>query len=146
MARSYSSDAYGGHQTIVLRPADVSLTTAASGTTVAAHTFMYPAKVLDCNLTFLAAVAEDLGTSTVWTLAKSLGGTGTAAAFGTIDVSADLATSTYALGATIDGSCTETSFVAGDDVLFQIEGTVGSLVSFVQVNIEAQEVFVESDS
>jgi hypothetical protein len=146
MARAYSDQSYGKHQTIKLGPLDISLTTNASATTAMAHRFLYPAKVTGGTVTFLAAVANDLSASTSFLLQKSTdAGTGMST-FGVADIAVNLATSTFAAHESIDMTVTETAFSAGDEVLFTIEGTVTEYIGKIEVNLEVLETFVESDS
>ena len=146
MGRSYSGDSYGAHKVITLGPKDIGLTTNAGETTVLAHKFLFPAKVIDANCVFLSAVAEDLGTQTGFMLQKSTdAGTGRTI-FSTIGINANGATCTFAIGETLDMTVTETSFSAGDEVLFTVEGTVTSLIGTIAINLEVQEVFEQGDS
>lgn len=149
MARSYSDNNYGGHQNVSLTK-DIGLTTNAALTAVDSYTFMYPAKVLDAQITFLDAVAGDIGTSTVWTLAKSTDNATGNVVFATLGVADPLTTATYAAGEvlaiTLDGTAANQTFTSGDQVLFQIEGTVGEIVSDVRVDLEIQEVYEQADS
>ena len=148
MARTYSGDSYGGHSTIKLGPLDVGLTTNASAATMMAHKFLYPAKVLAGNVVFNVAVAGDLGTATSWLIQKSTDlGTGMVD-FGTAAISkgTDFAACTYAVGEVLDMTVTETSFSAGDEVFFTLEGTAGEIVTVIAVNLEIQEAFEVGDS
>ena len=149
MARSYSEASYGGHQ-VVSMAKDIGLTTSASLATVDSHTFMYPCKVLSANITFLDAVAGDISTSTVWALAKSTDNATGSVVFSTMGVADDLATATYAAGEvlalTLDGTAANQTFSSGDQVLFQIEGTVDVIVNDVRVDLEIQEVYEQADS
>jgi hypothetical protein len=148
MARQYSDQSYGGHQVIKLGPVDVSAATNAGATAAMAHKFLYPAKVIAGNVVFLTAVANDLGTCTSWLLQKSTDAQTGISTFGIADVSkgTDFAACTYALGESLDMTVTETSFSAGDEVVFTIEGTTGAIVSNIAVYLEITEDFVESDS
>lgn len=142
MTRSYSEASYGGRKTITMGPcASLTASTNASLTAILRHTILAPCNVIDWNLSVLAG-GTDL-TAVEFNIAKSLGGTGALTAFGTCDLG--LATATIADGTVFDGSATETGFLAGDDVIFAIEGTVGHAM-VVQPYVEVQEVFVESDS
>lgn len=133
--RSYSDPSYGSEK--VIR----SVNYAAFGTnallTIDAHTFMTPAIVTDCNFTVLTAGTGVAGLAYV---SKSLGGTGTVTAFGTITLG------TNALGAVVDGSVTETSFVAGDDLVFEkgIGTTAGAWTG--NFSVKYREVFTTGDN
>jgi len=145
MSRSYSEASYGGRQIIQLAT-DVGLTTNAALTTLASHKFLYPCKVVDANMVFIGTGEGAFGTCTVWTLAKSTDlGTGSTV-FATIDAAEASDTTTFAKNETLDVTVTETTFSAGDSVLFQIEGTVGEIASDVVVNLEVQELFEQADT
>lgn len=140
----YSDSRYGAHQTVRLGPSESLATESnASATTILRHTFMYPCKVVDANVDLISG-GTDLTASTAWTLGSSLAGTGSATAFGTADLLG--ATATHADGAVIDMTVTETTFSAGDDVVFQHEGTTAAQALKTAVNLEVVEVFVESDT
>jgi len=147
--RSYSNPSYASRQVISLTK-NVGLTTNAGLSNVAAHTFMVPSVIIEASMDFHDAVANDLGTSTVWTLAKTTdAGTGSVV-FATIGVADALTTCTFdagtSLAITLDGTAADQAFAAGDAVLFQIEGTVGELVNNVSVNLLIQETFDNADS
>jgi hypothetical protein len=143
MTRSYSDGSYGQHKSIKLGPTESLLTsTHASATTLLRYTFMYPAKIIDWNVEMISG-GTDMTNATAWTIAKSLAGTGAASACGTADMLA--ATATHADGTVIDGSATETAFTAGDDVLFQLEGTPAQAMT-VGINLEVIETFEVADT
>jgi hypothetical protein len=107
---------------------------------------MHPFRIVDANIIFPLGLAGDLGTSTNITLAKSTdSGTGVTA-FCTCDFYSELATCTFAAGETVNYAPTQTDFAAGDEVLFQIEGTVGGIFSEISINIEGYELFEQADS
>lgn len=138
MTRTYSDPSYGARRTISFITTDL---IASTDETVGAHTFMFPCKVIDANICHINA-ATDLKEGTVWTLEKSLGGTGTLAAFGTADLL--LATATVSPGDTVDCTVTETSFVAGDDVELVLDGEAAG--GLIQVNLEVVEEYAQADS
>ena len=144
MSRSYSDPSYGARKSIKIGPTESLATESnAADTTVLRYTFMYPCKVVDWNVEMISG-GTDLTAATSWILNKSLGGTGTVAAFGTADMLAATATHTDAV--VVDAAVTETSFVAGDDAILQLEGTTDGDAMKIALNLEVQEVFVESDS
>ena len=140
--RSYSDPNYGGRHSVYVKGTDVTVVTNASAATIGIHTFMYPCKVLDWNVTCIVP-GTDYTALTSWTVGKSLAGTGSVVAFGTADMLA--ATATHQEHTVTDASVTETSFAAGDDVVFQLEGTGGGLGEFIN-HLEVQETFVVTDS
>jgi len=142
MARSYSEASYGGRQNIKFGLHSSVDGTYQSAVSIARYTFMYPAKVVDWNVEILAG-ATDLTNLTNFTIGKSLGGTGAVSGFGTADMLG--ATATHANGTVVDASATETSFVAGDDVVLQGLGTVGHAM-VIKPNLEIQEVFTQGDT
>lgn len=106
--RSYSDQSYGSEKLVR------SVSFAAFGTnallSIDAITVMKPCTVTDWNYTVHTA---GTGAAGLVYVSKSLGGTGTVTPFGTITLG------TNALCAVVDGSVTETSFAAGDDIFFQ---------------------------
>jgi len=143
MTRSYADGSYGQRKSIKLGPTESLLTsTHASATTLLRYTFMYPVSVVDWNVEMVSG-GTDWTNCTAWTIAKSLGGTGAAAAMGTADMLGE--TATHADGAAIDGSATVTAFTAGDDILFQLEGTPASATT-VGINLEVLETFEVADT
>jgi hypothetical protein len=145
MGRSYSDPTYGGKQIITLS-GSIAEATAASLATQLAHTCLYPCKVVDANITFPLGFAGDMGTATSATLAKSTdAGTGVTA-FCTCDFYSELATCTFAAGEVVSYAPVETTFSAGDQICFQMEGTVGGIASQIEINLEVTEVFEVADS
>lgn len=132
--RSYSDPSFGSKKEKTM------LNTAAiNGTGTIAEdqrmTFMQAVKVTDWNASVTTA---GNGTSRDVIIGKSLGGTGAIVAFGTITIgtaSADTVT---------DGSCTETSFVAGDDLVIGLGGT-GATVAVVCPVVQYVETFVVTE-
>jgi hypothetical protein len=141
--RTYSDPSLGGHKTVYVRGTDVTVSTNSGATTIAQHTFMYPCEVLDWNVAVKVA-GIDYSNATAWNIGKSLGGTGTVGLFGTADMLG--ATGTHAANTTVDASVTTaTSFVAGDDVVVQLEGT-GECVGDYDFYLEVVEKYVQSDT
>ena len=135
MSRCYSDPSYGSKKSLEL------LNTAAMNGTAAiatdqVYTFMNPVSVTDWNVRVTTVGA---GTSREVILGKSLGGTGTIAAIGTITVG------TASVDTATDGTCTTTSFVTGDDLTISLNGT-GATAAVVAPVVQYVETFVESDS
>jgi hypothetical protein len=145
MGRTYSDPSYGARQIITLS-GNIAETTAAGLATQLAHTCLYPCKIVDVNINFPLGFAGDMGTATSATLAKSTdAGTGVTA-FCTCDFYSELATCTFAAGEVVNYAPVETTFSAGDQICFQMEGTVGAICSQIEINLEVQEVFENADS
>jgi len=113
-----------------------------TATDIVRHTFMYPATVLDTNLSILAG-GTDLGADVFFYLGKSAAGTGAVTVIGTYDPLQG--TGTYSDGSVLDASVTETSFSAGDDIVFQAIGTIGHAM-IVNPYVEIIETFEASDN
>ncbi len=135
MSRTYSDPSYGSKKSIELLD-----TAALNGTAAAAtdqvYTVMAPITVTDWNVRVTTAGS---GTLRNVILGKSLGGTGTVTAIGTIAVG------TASADTVKDGTVTSTSLVAGDDLVVQIAGT-GATVAVVAPVVQYVEKFVVSDS
>lgn len=142
MARSYGDSGYGSRKILSMASNGSMDGTYQSAVDIIRHTFMFPVTVKDWNLS-LSAGGTDFTNLTLLAIGKSLGGTGSVTAFGTCDILG--ATGTHASASVIDASATETSFTAGDDVVFQMTGTVGHALSGT-VHIEYVETFENADS
>lgn len=143
MSRSYADPSYGGKRIVSFRSTDLDVTTNAADAKIAGHTFMFPCTVQSFNVTAIN-VATDLTNATDWQIGKSLGGTGTFAAFGTAAIGG--AAATQSPGDVVDGTVTTaTSFVAGDDVQVTMEGVPGKSVLY-EFSLECQEDYVQSDT
>ena len=136
MSRTYSDPSYGSKK--VIRTAE-SASQAGTGaiTVVERHTFMYPATITDWNL-----IVKTGGTAgdCPMTIGKSLAGTGAVTELGTITLAtnADLTV--------VDGTLTETSFSAGDDLVFSrgVATTAGPFVVSAEINY--RETFQVGDN
>jgi len=142
MTRSYSDASFGAHQTLNMGNKGSIDGTYQSASDIVRHTFMKPVSTLDWNLSILTG-GTNLGADVFFYVGKSLGGTGTVSVIGTADPLQG--TGTYSDASVLDASLTATSFVAGDDLVFQAIGTIGHAM-VVQPMVEYTEAFVESDS
>ncbi len=135
MSRTYSDPSYGSEKTIELLD-----TAAMNGTAAAAtdqvYTVMSAITVTDWNVRVTTAGS---GTLRNVLLGKSLGGTGTVVAMGTIAVG------TASVDTVKDGTVTATDLVAGDDLVIQIAGT-GATVAVVAPVVQYKERYVQSDN
>ena len=143
MAKRYSDDSYGSRKAVTMVPGASVDGTYQSAVDVIRHTFMFPAKVVDWQVAVGLVGGTDLGADVYGYLGYSLGGTGAVTAIGTWDTLQG--TGTHAGGSVIDQTVTETSFVSGDDLVFQLIGTVGHAI-VLNVNAEIVEDFVVSDT
>jgi len=123
--KSYSDPSYGSKR--VIRTAE-SASQAGTGaiTVIERHTFMFPATIQDWNV--IVKTGGTAGACPV-TIGKSVAGTGTVSELGTISLAtnADLSV--------VDGTLTETSFDAGDDLVFSrgVATTAGPFVCSAEV-------------
>jgi hypothetical protein len=144
MARQYSDDSYGSRKNVSLVSGGSVDGTYQSAVDILRHTFMFPAKVVDWNVAIGLVGGTDLGADVYGYLGKSLGGTGAVSVIGTWDTLQG--TGTYAAASVSDCAVdAETSFTAGDDLVFQLIGTVGHAINLA-VNAEVIEVFEQADS
>ena len=145
MTRSYSDPTYGGRHNVSFGSQGGSIDgTNQSQNILFRHTFMYPCKVIDWNMTFGAVGATDLSDVSFY-IGKSDGGTGdgTTAPFGTgVDGGT---TTTQAAYSVLDAACDETAFSAGDDVVFSAIGTIAQATTLT-INLEVVEAFEQADS
>jgi len=112
MTQFYDDSRYGAEQVLSMRSiATLGTTVIASQTTIARHTFMKAVTVTDCNLRVLAGDTQTSGFTT-FSISKSVAGTGSLTAVGTV------ALSTNADNSVVDGSVTVTNFNVGDDIVF----------------------------
>jgi hypothetical protein len=147
MSDFYDDSRYGVTQSMVLaKAADGAIGSAnASRTELNRRTLLKNVTVKDWNLEVLTG-ATCTGTGGVSTeiyqlaIGKSLGGTGSISTFGT----AQVGTAGAADNSVIDATCTETNFVAGDDIVFSAEvGTaLGDNSLVARANISYVERFV----
>lgn len=135
MSRTYSDPSYGSKKSLELLNT-AALNGTGSAATDQTYTFMTPVSVQDWNVRITTAGS---GTSRDVILGKSLAGTGSVTAIGTITVG------TATVDTVTDGSVTETSFATGDDLVVQLAGT-GATVAVVAPVVQYVEAFVESDS
>ncbi len=143
MTRTYSDQSYGDRKIIAMtNPGSVD-GTYQSAVDIMRHTFMFPAKVVDWNVSVGLVGGTDLGADVYGYLGYSLGGTGAVTAIGTWDTRQG--TGTHAGPSVIDQTVTEQSFVAGDDLVFQLIGTVGHAM-LLSVYAEIIENFQEADT
>jgi len=122
MSQFYDSHRYGVSQVLSMRQLAAQTSVIAAATVVARHTFMDAVTVKDFNLVIKSGdVLTGTADAASWRIAlgKSLGGTGTVAVFGSAKLSALAQGGTYATGTVVDCSCTETNFVAGDDLVLE---------------------------
>jgi hypothetical protein len=143
MSRTYSDQSYGDRKVVSLFSNGSIDGTYQSAVDVIRHTFMFPAKVVDWNVAVGLVGGTDLGADVYGYLGYSLGGTGAVTAIGTWDTLQG--TGTHAGPSVIDQTATETSFVAGDDLVFQLIGTVGHAMT-LGIHAEIIENFVQSDT
>ena len=134
--RNYSDPSYGSIKTI---QTDESASLAGTGaiTVVQSHTFMYPVTVTDWNV--VVKTGGTAGNCPV-TIGKSAAGTGTVSYLGTVTLG------TNANLSVVDGSLTETSFSAGDDLVFSrgVATTAGPFV--VSADVQYRETFESGDN
>jgi len=134
--KSYSDPSYGSKK--VVRTAE-SASQAGTGavTVIERHTFMFPATITDWNV--IVKTGGTAGDCPV-TIGKSTAGTGTVAELGTITLA------TNANLSVVDGSLTETSFDAGDDLVFSrgVATTAGPFVCSAEVYFK--EAFQTGDA
>ena len=143
MARSYSDDSYGSRKVIAMPSCGSIDGTYQSAVDIIRHTFLYPAKAVDWNVAIGLTGGTDLGADVFFYLGKSAAGTGAVSVIGTWDPLQG--TGTHAGPSVVDVTLTETSFDAGDDLVFQAIGTIGHAM-IVNPSVEVIENFVESDS
>lgn len=141
MARMYSDQSYAGKKMLNMGNKGSIDGTYQSAVDVSRVRFMFPATVTDWNVSWLTG-GTNWGADTILYIGKSSAGTGAVTAFGTLTMGTD---GTQADASVQDGSCTSTTFSTGDDLVFQIIGTVG-LASVAQPCVQYVEAFVESDS
>lgn len=138
MSRTYSDPSYGSRK-VIASPATGSLAgTVAMTTTRGIHTWMFPVVVTDVSVVLAGGAT---GSTQSFVLAKSLAGTGAVTAFSTIAVG----TAAQANNTVKDGAVTETSFVAGDDIVFCGGGTSANTPSGIFL-VSYREAFVNSDN
>lgn len=142
MTRTYSDPSYGSRKDLALGNKGSIDGTYQSAVDIVRHTFMKPATVVDWNLSILTG-GTNLGADVYFYLGKSAAGTGAVTAFGTADPLQG--TGTYADASVLDASATETSFSAGDDIVFQAIGTIGHAM-VINPHIEYLETFEEADT
>lgn len=132
MTRSYSDDAFGTKQHLRLQASGALNGTSATAAELERMTFMAPVTVTDWNVYFEAG-----GTNTARsvTIGKSAAGTGAVSVIGTIAIG------TQATGSVKDGSVTETTFDAGDDLVFQSAAGTSTTVENVVPTILIKEAF-----
>jgi hypothetical protein len=134
--KSYSDPSYGSKK--VVRTAE-SASQAGTGavTVIERHTFMFPATITDWNV--IVKTGGTAGDCPV-TIGKSVAGTGTVSELGTITLA------TNANLSVVDGTVTETSFDAGDDLVFSrgVATTAGPFVASAEVYFK--ETFQATDT
>lgn len=130
-SRTYSDPSFGAKHVITFGTSG-SLVGTGNGTEVGRHTVMQDAIVTDFNV--YCVTGGTTGALNVL-VGKSLAGTGAFVACGT------LAIGTNASGAVIDGSCTETTFNTGDDIVIQWAGT-SAMTTNVIARVQKRETFV----
>jgi hypothetical protein len=134
--RSYSDSSYGSEK-LVRSAESASLAGTGVATVIERHTFMVPTTVTDWNV-----IVKTGGTAAACPIeiGKSLAGTGSVVAFGTI------ALGTNANLTVVDGSCESTSFSTGDDLVFQrgIATTAGPFV--ISGEAKYRETFEAGDN
>lgn len=137
MSRSYSDASYAAKQNVYLPSTGGLNGTAAAAATVCLHTFMEPNQVTDWNGRVIVGGTDAAVISLI--LGKSLGGTGTFAAIGT------MALSTHASDTVIDATLAATSFASGDDLV--VQRSLGTSTSSLAIEpmIQYQNVFVATD-
>lgn len=140
MGRTYSDPSYGSKKALSIPGSAIALNgTVTSTTALARTTVMAPMTATDINWTVLVA---GTAVDTDLIIAKSLGGTGTVAGFGTATL-----TGTQTAATVIDDAVTSTTFVAGDDIVFcRAAGTETETSILIQPIVLYKERFVESDS
>lgn len=137
MSRSYSDASYAAKQELVTDSTGALNGTAAAAATVTVHTFMEPTIVTDWNGRVITGGTDAAVISLI--AGKSLGGTGTFAAIGT------MALNTHAVDTVIDATLTATTFATGDDFVVQRGlGTSTSSLTVVPV-VQFQNTFVATD-
>lgn len=143
MARAYADPGYGAKHDLNMGNKGSIDGTYQSAVEVVRYTFMYPCKVVKWNLAWLTG-GTNFGADVFFYLGKSAGGTGAVSSVGTADPLQG--TGTYAdatvLAGTIDAT---TAFSTGDQLVFQVIGTVG-LASVVEPHVMIQEAFEVADS
>lgn len=142
MSRTYSDPSYGSRKIIAMPGKSTIDGTYQSATDLVRHTFMFPATVVDTNLGIIAG-GTDLGADVFFYLGKSSAGTGAVSVIGTYDPLQG--TGTHADASVLDASVTETSFSAGDDLVFQAIGTIGHAMNVCPF-VEILETYDQSDS
>lgn len=113
-----------------------------SAVDVVRHTFMQPVTVTDWNISWLTG-GTNFGADVLFYLGSSLAGTGAVTVIGTSSVVGT--DGTQADASVSDESCTATTFSTGDDIVFQVIGTVG-LASIVEPHVQYTETFVNTDN
>lgn len=140
MSRTYSDPTYGAEKRMTIPGGAIALNgTVTSTTEKARSTVMEPITVTDMNVEVLVA---GTAVDTKVVLGKSLGGTGTISAFGTVTL-----TGTKTANSVIDATATATNFVAGDDIVFaRLAGTETETAIRVQGVVQYKERYVQSDN
>lgn len=140
--RTYSDPSYGSRKDIVMPSKSTIDGTYQSAVDLMRHTFMFPATAVDSNLAIIAG-GTDLGADVFFYLGKSAAGTGAVTVIGTYNPLQGAGT--HADASVIDTTVTETSFSAGDDLVFQAIGTIGHAMA-VCPHVEIIEAFESGDN
>jgi len=134
----YDDPRYGVVQRMTLRGKAAQTSVIGARVEADRRTLMTGITVKDFNVFFVdGATTTGAAATTAFKvgLAKSLGGTGAVTLFGTAVVG------TQANGSVLDGAVTETSFVAGDDIVLSYEA--GTALPAGALQIEADVSYVE---
>ena len=139
---AYDDDQYGAQQTIAITAVNQTSVRAAT-VAVASYTCMQAITVTDFNIAWLGNVAGAALALTgtmdsnrlILGVGKSLAGTGAITSLGTVTLG------TAALGGTTDGTCADTNFSVGDDIV--LTANAGTALVALQWNATANVMFKE---
>ena len=140
MARTYSDPSYGSNKQMPIPGEAIAINGTVTSTTEKARvTVMSPITVNDLNVSHLVAATN---VDSILLVGKSLGGTGTFSALGTVTL-----TGTNTANQVTDATVTSTDFVAGDDIVVaRAAGTETETAWRGKVYVQYKEKYVQSDS
>ena len=144
MSNFYDNPRYGVSKTLHMGSIAAQTSVIAADTVVARHTFMEAVTVTDWNVVIKTGdVLTGTANAASWRVAigKSAAGTGTVAGMGTAKLSALALGGTYSNNTVVDATCTETTFSAGDDVVFYFKA--GTALPAGAVRLEADVLYKE---
>lgn len=139
LENSYSDPRYGTKQDLHLPNIGEETSVQGAVKEIARYTFNNAVRIEDANFSILTG-ATQTGVAAAarngYTLGKSLGGTGTVSSIATLFIGG-----THADATVNEPTVTKTNFVAGDDLVFQIN--VGTGLAISAFRVDAQATYVE---